>query len=167
MFCVNIADMVNFRGQLSGVVENERLAPVARWVLNEEEFKHTMSLPFPQLTHPEIVKRLAPLAGYIREYDQQYIVFEERVATQGMAGAKLFGGYRLTIATEVIEYNIATEAFFSLDTCTEQGWLGSPPASEHEAIHMTLNNKLQEIKNAGVTINQVVDETDYALLNNI
>jgi len=164
MFCVNIADLVNFRGQFSGQVENERQIPVARWVLNEEEYRQMMSEPIAQLTHQEIVKRLEPLAGYIKESDHQYIAFEERVVTYETADAKLFAGYRITIATEDIEGSISTDAFFSLDTCTAQGWIGKPPPSSHyEAIRLALNNKLQEIKDTGVQISHLVDETDYAL----
>ncbi|HUX90545.1 MAG TPA: hypothetical protein VMV48_07645 [Gallionellaceae bacterium] len=167
MFCVNIADMVNIRGLFSGQVENERQIPVARWVMNHEEYYlQMMSAPVQNLTHLQIVRLLAPLPGYIQETGDQYIDFEENVVPHRSGEGTTFSGYRLSIATEDIEGNISSCAYYSLDTRTSQGWQGTPPPqADYEAIRTALANKLQTIRDAGVQIAQVYDETDYALAN--
>jgi len=164
MFCVNISDMVNIRGLFSGQVENERQLPVARWTLNQEEYLQALSAPAENLTHRQIVDLLAPLPGFIQETDNQYIEFEESVVPHTSAGRANFSGYRLTIATEDIEGNISTNAYYSLDTRTPQGWQGTPPPpADYAAIRIALANKLQAIRDAGVQLTQAYDETDYAI----
>ena len=164
MFCVNITDMVNIRGLFSGQVENERQIPVARWTLNHEEYLQAINAPAENLTHLQIVDLLAPLPGYIQETDNQYIELEESVVSHKNAGHATVSGYRLTIATEDIEGTFASYAYYSLDTRTPQGWQGTPPPpADHEAIRIALANKLQAIRDAGVQITQVYDETDYAI----
>lgn len=166
MFCVNITDMVNIRGLYSGQVENEKQIPVARWTMSKEEFQQAISAPSKGLTHLEIVNLLAPLPGYIKETDNQYIDFEESIVTHQNGEHTTFSGYRLTIATEDIEGNVSSYAYYYLDTRTPQGWQGSPPSQgDFEAIRIALENKLQAIKDAGVQLAQVYDETDYALAN--
>ena len=165
MFCVNIADMVNIRGQYSGQVENERQVPVAKWHMDYDEFlqlKNTVSAP---LTHDKSVSLLAPLDGYLSESDNQYIEFEERVISRETDDEVTGSGYRLTIMTEEIEDEINTSAFYYLDTFNSAGWLGyPPPQNELDTIQSALNNKLEAIKQAGVGLVQVSDETDYAII---
>lgn len=164
MFCVNISDMVNIRGLFSGQVENERQIPVARWALNHEEYLQAISAPAENLTHRQIVDLLAPLPGYVQETDNQYIEFEESVVSHKSAEHTTFSGYRLTIATEDIEGSNTSYAYYSLDTRTPQGWQGTPPPpADYEPIRIALENRLQAIRNAGVQITQVYDETDYAI----
>lgn len=164
MFCVNISDMVNIRGLFSGQVENERQLPVARWTLNHEEYLQAINVPAENLTHRQIVELLAPLPGFIQETDNQYIEFEESVVSHKNAEPATFSGYRLTIASEDIEGSITTNAYYSLDTRTPQGWQGTPPpAADYAAIRIALANKLQAIRDAGVQLTQAYDETDYAI----
>jgi hypothetical protein len=164
MFCVNIADMVNFQRVYSGIVENEKQIPVARWSFNYDEYIELINAPIKNLTHAQIVTLLSPLAGFVREYDDQYIDFEERIVSHKLDDASENIGYRLTIATEEIEGVTSTDAYYSLDTYSENKWQASPPApSDFETIRITLNNKLQLIKEVGVSINQLIDETDYTV----
>lgn len=167
MFCVNIADMVNIRGLFSGQVENERQIPVARWVMNHEEYYlQMMSAPVQTLTHQQIVDLLEPLPGYIQETDDQYIDFEENVVPHRDGAHTTFSGYRLSIATEDIEGNVSSSAYYNLDTRTPQGWQGTPPPqADYETIRVALANKLQAIRDAGVQLVDIYDETDYALAN--
>ena len=166
MFCVNIADMVNIRGMFSGQVENERQVPVARWTMSQEEYKQTVSVAADNLTHRQIVDLLAPLPGYMRETDHQYIDFEESLVHRETAGQAAFSGYRLTIATEEIEGSISTFAYYSLDTRTPPGWQGiPPPQADYQVIQYAIEKKLQAIRDAGVQISQIYDETDYALVS--
>jgi hypothetical protein len=167
MFCVNISDMVNIRGLFAGQVENERQIPVARWVLNHEEYYLQMtSAPVQNLTHLQIVGLLAPLPGYVQETGDQYIDFEENVVPHRDGERTTFSGYRLSIATEDIEGNVSSSAYYSLDTRTPQGWQGTPPPqADYETIRIALANKLQAIRDAGVQLVEVYDETDYALAN--
>jgi len=164
MFCVNISDMVNIRGLHSGQVENERQIPVARWEMNLEEYKQAISAPASNLTHQQIAALLASLPGYIRESGDQDIDFEENVVLHPMDGITMFSGYRLTIVTENIEGDNTIYAYYSLDTHSAEGWLGAPPPlTDHETVRAALAKKLQAIRDAGVGITQVYDETDYAL----
>jgi hypothetical protein len=164
MFCVNIADMVNIRKIFSGQVENERQIPVARWLINHEEYRSAITAPPANLSHLQIVNLLASLPGYLRASSGQYIEFEESVVPRGLTDHLSYGGYRLTIATENLEGESSTDAYYSLDTRTETGWQGYPPPhAEHEAIHHAVLSKLQLIKETGVMIKRVHDETDYAL----
>jgi hypothetical protein len=153
MFCVN-----------SGQVENERQIVVARWEMNLEEYKQAISAPASNLTHQQIAALLASLPGYIRESGNQDIDFEENVVPYANAEQATFSGYRLTIVTENIEGNNTTYAYYSLDTHSAEGWLGAPPPlTDHEAVQAALAKKLQAIRDIGVGITQVYDETDYAL----
>ena len=164
MFCVNIADAVNFHRVYSGIVENEKQIPVARWAFNYDEYIELINAPIKNLSHAQIVTLLSPLAGYVREYDDQYIDFEERIASHKSDDASKRMGYRLTIATEEIEGVTSTDAYYSLDTHLEQTWQGIPPApSDFEEIKKALTNKFQLIRDVGVHINNIIDETDYAL----
>lgn len=159
MFCVNIADMVNLRGMYSGQVENEKQIPVAKWSLNYDEYLQLKDVLASQLTHRQIVTRLAPMPGYVKESDGQYIDFEERVVPRDNA---TFSGYRLTLMTEEIDGNISTLAYYYLDTCTAAGWQDvPPPQQDYAAVRSAVENKLQQIRDAGITIQTVNDETDY------
>jgi hypothetical protein len=164
MFCVNISDMVNIRGLYSGQVENERQIAVARWEMNLEEYQQAISAPASNLTHQQVAALLAPLPAYSQESGEQDIDFEESVVPLASAEKNTFSGYRLTIVTENIEGSNTTYAYYSLDTRSAQGWLGTPPPpADYEAVRAALAEKLQAIRDAGVQITQLVDETDYAL----
>ena len=166
MFCVNISDMVNIRGLYAGQVENERQIAVARWEMNHEEYMQALSAPASNLTHQQIAALLASLPGYIQESDDQYIDFEEKIVAHTSAENNNNSGYRLTIVTENIEGNISSHAYYNLDTQSAEGWQGIPPSlADYEAIQTALANKLLAIRNCGVVITQVSDETDYALAN--
>jgi hypothetical protein len=168
MFSVNIADMVNLRGIFSGQVENERQIFVARWALNHEEYLQVLSKPIVGLTHQQIVKLLSPLPGYVGESDNQYIDFEEYLVAHETPHGNLLSGYRLTISTEDIDGQITTGAYYSLDTYSAQGWQGLlPPSSDYDSLRLALAKKLQLIKEIGVTIGELLDETDYALASKL
>ncbi|MBS4096692.1 MAG: hypothetical protein KGZ83_07620 [Sulfuricella sp.] len=161
MFCVNISDLVNLRGQVSGVVENEQQAVVAHWEMNEEAYRLATSRAAEKLTHRQIVGRLETLPGYVQELDGQFIDFEASVAAHG-AGEPA-GGYRLTIVTEDMGDRLAPYAFYNLDTRSAEGWLGiPPPTADFPALRDAFANKLQAIRGAGVTVTEIFDETDYA-----
>ena len=163
MFCVNISDMVNIRGLFSGIVENERQIPVARWVMNQDDYLDAISKQSVKLTHPQIVNLLASLPGYIEEADNQFVDFEECVIPHATGESSASSGYRLTIVTEDIGDKIAPYAYYSLDVHTAEGWQGHPPPpAHHEAVRNALTNKLQAISDAGVQLTQVYDESDYA-----
>jgi hypothetical protein len=116
------------------------------------------------LTHLQIVNLLKPLPGYLQETDNQFIDFEESVVPHGSGEPAAFSGYRLTIVTEDIEDKVAPYAYYNLDTHTPEGWQGyPPPQADYEAIRTALENKLQAIREAGVPLTQVDDETDYAI----
>jgi hypothetical protein len=164
MFCVNISDMVNIRGLFSGQVENERQVPVARWEINPEDYLQATSAQAAKLTHLQIVDLLSSLPGYLQETDDQFIDFEESVVPHGTGEPDAFSGYRLTIVTEDIEDKVAPYAYYNLDTHTPEGWQGyPPPQADYEPILTALENQLQAIREAGVQITQVYDETDYAI----
>lgn len=165
MFCVNIADMVNIRGLYSGQVENERQIPVAKWEMNYDEYLQLKNIVVAPLTHRQIVNVLASLPGYMQETDNQYIEFEERIVHHETGDHSSFSGYRLTVMTEEIEDNVATSAFYYLDTYTPSGWQGfPPPQADYEPIKIALAHKLNAIREAGVELVQVSDETDYAIV---
>lgn len=160
MFCVNIADMVNIRRQFSGTVENERQAAVARWEMDEEEYRLAASFVTVKPTHRQIVERLAALPGYLGETDGQFLDFEESVAPHETG----FSGYRLTVVTEDIGERIAPYAYYTLDTRDATGWRDIPPPEAHRAaLREALAKTLQAIAAAGVTLSEVYDQTDYAL----
>lgn len=165
MFCVNIADMVNLRGLYSGQVENERQVPVAKWHMDYDEFQQLKNIVETQLTHGMIVSLLATLTGFTEASDNQYIEFEERVISHETGDNITGSGYRLTIMTEDIEDELNTSAFYYLDTFDNSGWLSyPPPQTELETIQSALNTKLVAIREAGVDLVQVSDETDYAIV---
>jgi hypothetical protein len=164
MFCVNISDMANIRGLFSGQVENERQVTVARWEINHEDYLQAISTQAAKLTQLQIVDLLASLPGYLQETDNQFIDFEESVVPHETGGPGAFSGYRLTIVTEDIEDKIAPYAYYNLDTHTPEGWQGyPPPQADYAPIRAALENKLQAIREAGVPLTQVDDETDYAI----
>lgn len=164
MFCVNISDMVNIRGLYSGQVENERQQTVAKWALNYDEFLQLKRSVATQLSHQQLVNLLAPMPGYVQETDGQYIEFEERVVPHETGENAVYSGYRLTLMTEEIEGDISTQAYYYLDTCNREGWQETlPPQTDYETIQIALANKLQRIRDAGVRITTVSDETDYAI----
>lgn len=164
MFCVNISDMVNIRGQFSGIVENERQLPVARWEMNRDDYLAATGRLAAKLSHPQIVGLLASLPGYIQEADGQFIDFEEYVVPHPGTEDNASSGYRLTIVTDDIGDKLAPYAHYSLDVHTPPGWQGCPPPpAHHEAVRNALANKLQAIDEAGVQLTQLYDETDYAI----
>lgn len=164
MFCVNISDMVNLRGLYAGQVENERQVAVARWEINNEEYLQAISAPATDLTHQQIAALLAPMPGYIQESADQYIDFEEKVVLHASAEENTYSGYRLSIVTENIEGNITSYAYYSLDTYSPEGWQGvPPPIADFEVVRSALANKVQAIRDTGVVITQVSDDTDYAV----
>ncbi|BCB25251.1 hypothetical protein SKTS_01370 [Sulfurimicrobium lacus] len=163
MFCVNISDMVNVRGLFSGTVENERQLHVANWVMNQDDYLAAISGESAKLTHPQIVSLLVSLPGYLQEADGQFIDFEERTVRHASAEGSASSGYRLTIVTDDIGDKVAPYAYYSLDVHAEEGWLGCPPPpSHHESVRSALTYKLQTIREAGVELTQIYDETDYA-----
>jgi len=164
MFCVNLSDMVNIRALYSGIVENERQTPVARWSMNQDDYHNAISKESAKLTHLQIVSLLAALPGYAQESDGQFIDFEESVIPHAAAENSEASGYRITVVTDDIGDKIAPYAYYSLDVHTAEGWQGYPPPPEdQESVRDALTNKLQAIRDAGVQLTQVYDETDYAL----
>jgi hypothetical protein len=164
MFCVNISDVVNIHGLFSGVVENERQIPVARWSMNQDDYHNALSKESAKLTHLQIVSLLAALPGYAQESDGQFIDFEESVIPHAAAEDSEASGYRLTIVTDDIGGKVAPYAYYSLDVHTAEGWQGCPPPPEHhELVRNALSNKLHAIRDAGIQLTQAYDETDYAL----
>lgn len=161
MFCVNISDMVNVRGLLSGVVENELQLPVARWEINQDDYQRAINI---KLTHTQILDLLISLPAYVEEVDDEFIEFEERVIQNTLADEPTSFGYRLTIVTADIGDKIAPYAYYNLDTHTEDSWQGYPaPVNQHELIRNALATQLQAISDAGVQLTQVYDATDYAV----
>ena len=159
MFCVNISDMVNVRGLLSGVVENEQQLPVARWEINQDDYRSALRV---KLTHAQIVALVAGLPGYVEEADDEFVEFEALVIP-GATGSTA-SGYRLTIVTQDIGDKVAPYAYYNLDTHNADGWQGyPPPAAQHEIIRNALASQLQAIVDAGVQLAQVYDATDYAI----
>lgn len=163
MFCVNISDMVNIRGLNAGMVENERQVPVARWTMNQDDYRAAISKASAKLTHQQIVSLLASLPGYTQESDAQFIDFEESIVPHGALDGAEFSGYRLTVVTDDIGEKAAPYAYYCLDVHTPEGWQGYPPPHEHRSsVQNVLSNKLQAISEAGVHLTQVYDQTDYA-----
>ena len=158
MFCVNIADMVNVRGWLSGVVENEQQLPVARWQIDSEDYRQALATC--TLSHPQMVDLLSVLPGYVGEFDDEFIEFEARVPAVDSTEAA--SGYRLTIVTQNIGDKIAPYASYNLDVHRDEQWQGyPPPEQDHEALRTALAVCLTAISGAGVALTQVYDATDY------
>lgn len=162
MFCVNISDMVNLRGLYSGAVENERQAPVALWEMSEEGYRQALDTAKLKLTHRQIAACLEKLPGYVQELDGQFIDFEECVVPPGTADGALASGYRLTVVTEDMGGKTAPYAFYNLDTWSSEGWQSIPPPSgHHQTIREAIAARLQNIREAGVAVSEILDETDY------
>jgi hypothetical protein len=162
MFCVNIADMVNIRGLYTGTVENERQLAVAKWSLNYDEYLHLKNTAAPPLSHAQLAVLLSSMPGYVRTADEHYIEFEASVIPHS-AAQNSYSGYRLSLMTEEIAEQITTRAYYYLDTHTASGWQDTPPlAQERAAIQAAVQQKLQEIRDVGVQLASVRDETDYA-----
>ncbi|MDR3391595.1 MAG: hypothetical protein P4L77_07660 [Sulfuriferula sp.] len=154
MFCVNIADMVNVRGLLAGVVENEQQLPVARWEINQDDYRDALRI---SLTHAQIVDLLAGLPGYVEEVDDEFVEFEQQAVIDA-------AGYRLTVVTQNIGDKTAPYAYYHLDTHDADGWQDyPPPVAQHEIIRNALAGQLQAISDAGVQLTHVYDATDYAI----
>lgn len=163
MFCVNISDMVNIRGLCAGIVESERQIPVARWTMNQDDYRYAISKESAKLTHLQIVSLLTSLPGYTQESDAQFIDFEESIVPHGVAEGTESSGYRLTVVTDDIGDKIAPYAYYCLDVYAPEGWQGCPPPPVHrEFVRNALTNKLQAISDAGVQLTQAYDQTDYA-----
>ena len=163
MFCVNITDMINIRGMNCGQVENEKQLPVAKWELNYDEFLHLKSTVSSKLSHQQMVSLLSAMPAYAGTMDNQYIEFEERIVTRKDEEKTIYSGYRLTLMSEEIEGNLETHAYYYLDTCTDQGWQDVPPlAADHESIRKALEAKLEHIRETGILLTRIDDETDYA-----
>ena len=93
-----------------------------------------------------------------------YIDFGESVVPHHTDDQVTSSGYRLTIVTEDIEGNITSHAYYNLDTRTAEGWQGTPPPlADHEPVRVALANQLQRIKESGVQLSHVYDETDYTI----
>ena len=163
MFCVNITDMINIRGMNCGQVENEKQLPVAKWELNYDEFLHLKSTVSSKLSHQQMVSLLSAMPAYAGTMDNQYIEFEERIVTRKDEEKTIYSGYRLTLMSEEIEGNLETHAYYYLDTCTDQGWQDVPPlVADHESIRKALGAKLEHIRETGILLTRIDDETDYA-----
>lgn len=164
MFCVNISDAANNRGLLSGTVENEQQIAVARWEIDEEDYRQAISDSAVHLTHLQIVNLLESLPQYVQQADGQFIDFEARVVPHADGGTAAFSGFRLTIVTEDIGDKTAPYAYFNLDVHTADEWQGyPPPQADFEPVKAALAGTLQAISAAGVRLTQVYDESDYAI----
>ena len=138
--------MVNMRGLYSGVVENERQLPVARWSMNRDEYLEVTKAQAKKLTHQQIVALLSLLPNFARETENHYIDFEECVISHINEDKPTHSGYRLTIVTEETETGINSYAYFTFDSYTPEGWQGTlPPQLDYPALHLALNSKFQSI----------------------
>lgn len=161
MFCVNIADMVNNKGLFQGQVENERQIPVARWSMNQEEYLEAINQP---LTQQEVIEILKSMPDYVQESNNQFIDFAQIIVKHSNAEEPSFSGYRLTIMIENIDGEIISTAHYNLDTRITETWQGKLPAqSDFDQIHVAIDKKLQVIRDAGIKISRIYDETDYSV----
>ncbi len=156
MFCVNIADQVNVRGLLSGVVDNEQQVLVAQWLIDEDEYRAALQV---KPDHTYWLARLAQLDGYVATLDDEFVELEMRV----MPGAADSGyGYRLTVVTADIGDKVAPYASYQFDSYVENDWQGIAPAAEYlPELRQYLAQTVQQIADAGVILTTVFDETDY------
>ncbi|NOT17624.1 MAG: hypothetical protein HOP20_06100 [Sulfuriferula sp.] len=153
MFCVNIADQVNMRGLLSGVVENEQQIAVARWLIDADEYQAALQI---KPDHYYWQARLAQLDGYIASLDDEFIEFEMRAVVADY-------GVRLTVVTANIGDKIAPYLCYQFDTYRADEWQGIAPAEGFLAtLRDHLAQMLHAIANAGVVLTAIIDETDYA-----
>ena len=157
MFCVNIADQVNVRGYLSGIVENEQQVLVAQWLIDEDEYHAALQI---RPSHQHWVVWLTQVDGYVAGTDEEFIEFECRsLPLTDDSGY----GYRLTVVSVDIGGNIAPYASYQFDSYAGNDWQYIAPAVEIlPALRKALTQTLQEIANAGVILTTVFDETDYA-----
>lgn len=158
MFCINIADSVNVRGQLSGVVENEQQLPVAQWTIDAADYRQAISAC--RLNHAQMLALLISLPGYVSEDNDEFIEFEGMLAPRN--GVACASGYRLTVVTQDIGDRTAPYASYNLDTYSGGEWRSiAPPATDHAALHALLKAHIEAIIHAGVPITQQYDSTDY------
>ncbi len=158
MFCVNIADTVNVRGKLSGVVENEQQRPVAQWKIDRDD--HRQALCACTLSHRQMVALLETLPDYVTESDDEFIEFEGILVPQN--NKAYTSGYRLTVVTQNIGERIAPYASYNLDTLADGVWQAiAPPEAEQAEVRRLLERRLNSIIDAGVPLTQVYDATDY------
>ncbi|MHB8849201.1 MAG: hypothetical protein ACYC43_12280 [Burkholderiales bacterium] len=158
MFCTNIADTVNVRGKLSGVVENEQQLPVAHWKIDREDYRQTLSTC--TLNHRQMVALLDSLPDYVSESDEEFIEFETVLAPRN--GNSFSGGYRLTVVTRNIGARIAPYAIYNLDTFKDGEWQAiAPPAEDQADLRALLDIRLNSIIDTGVPLTQADDVTDY------
>lgn len=169
MFCVNIADMVNLRKTFAGTVENEKQIAVAHWAINHEEYLDAIQRPTITLTHQQIAARLAAIPGFAQALElahtsgEQYVDFEVCLSRSGDGKTAVSCGYKLTIISELTDGMLQSRAYYYLDTCSESGWLDKiPPLNEHPALRQAIEQKLTEIRQAGIILQSVEDHTDYA-----
>lgn len=164
MFCVNISDAVNIRRQFSGLVENEQQLPVAQWTVDREDYLKAIRECAVKLTHLQVVNLLQPLSGYVGEADGEFIDLEEKVVPHEGKAGDAHSGYRLTVATEDAGERIAPYAYYSFDVWQSGQWRDNPPPAAHqEAVRMALARMLQVIRDAGVHLTKIYDQTDYAV----
>lgn len=157
MFCTNIADTVNVRGKLSGVVENEQQLPVAQWKIDRGDYRQALSAC--TLNHRQMVALLETLPDYVTESDDEFIEFEGVLASHNDGVAS---GYRLTVVTRNIGARNAPYASYSLDTFQDGVWQAiAPPETDHAALRALLELRLNSIIDAGVALTQADDVTDY------
>lgn len=166
MFCVNIADMVNLRRIFAGVVENEKQLAVARWSIDHQEYLEAIRRP-PSLTQRQIADRLAAIPGFIPSEDQQYADFEACLSPKTAHPSTKSYGYRLTILTEQLNEQTQSRAYYYLDTRRDSVWLDKvPPCELQDTIRQAVRHKLTEISEAGINLQSIEDQTDYAIQDN-
>ena len=159
MFCTNIADTVNVRGKLSGIVENEQQLPVAQWKIDRGDYRQALSAC--TLNHRQIVALLEMLPDYVTESDDEFIEFESVLAPR--TNKAYASGYRLTVVTQNIGERIAPYASYNLDTFADGAWQAiAPPAVDHADLRALVEIRLNSIIDAGVPLTQVYDATDYS-----
>lgn len=158
MFCTNIADTVNVRGQLAGVVENEQQLPVAQWKIDREDYRQALSSC--TLNHQQMVALLDSLPDYVTESDDEFIEFESVLAPRN--GNSYSCGYRLTVVTRNIGARVAPYAIYNLDTFKDGEWQAIAPSADDRAeLRARLEIRLNSITDAGVPLTHAYDVTDY------
>ncbi|MEQ1668920.1 MAG: hypothetical protein ABL868_10740, partial [Sulfuriferula sp.] len=157
MFCVNIADQVNVRGYLSGIVENEQQIQVAQWLIDEDEYHAALQV---RPSHQHWVAWLAQVDGYVADIDEEFIEFEcHSLPVANDSGC----GYRLTVVSADIGDKIAPYASYQFDSYANKDWQYAALAAENlPALRKALAQTLQQIADAGVVLTAIFDETDYA-----
>lgn len=162
MFCVNLADMVNIHGKYSGQVLNEKQMPVARWSINPDEIKASLNRQAPQLTLKQAEDLLLSIYGLV-SHDREYFDYQEFSEHPVQTEPELTPGYRLTIVLEEIEGHVESYGYFILDMHDGKAWLEQPPPlSSRSGLIDLIENKLKQIRNGGLKINSLREETDYS-----